>query len=165
MGRHSTFRLRFEEYFEYVCQSFNKFCGLLKRVKQVCPQKCPLKFWKSIAKPIMSYGSPKKDQQLDWNWKKTEQEQKRFLKGIFFWKIFDSVAKILYENGTSTVFELYTVEFSEQLLRHFRFETPVHIFSYRIDPGTNPMTRSLKNLKFFMKSDQLAARSGNDYWN
>ena len=113
----------------------------------------------------MSYGSPKKDQQLDRNWKKTEQEQKRFLKGIFFWKIFDSVAKILHENGSSTVFELYTVEFSEQFLRHFRFETPVHIFSYRIDPGTNPMTRSLKNLKFFMESDQLAARSGNDYWN
>ena len=40
LGLHLDGNLKFREHIEYVTKNLNKFCGLIYRVRHMCPRKC-----------------------------------------------------------------------------------------------------------------------------
>ena len=49
-------KLNFKDHVEYVSKKLNKFCGLVYRIRHLYPLHCLLLFYKSYAKPLITYG-------------------------------------------------------------------------------------------------------------
>ena len=79
-------KLNFKDHVDYVSKKLNKFCWLVFRIRHLYPLHCLLLFYKSYAKPLITYGLLNYGSTTKTNLQPIENAQRRIIRAMFFKK-------------------------------------------------------------------------------
>ena len=88
-------KLNFKDHVDYVSKKLNKFCGLVYRIRHLYPLHCLLLFYKSYAKPLITYGLLNYGSTTKTNLQPIENAQRRIIRAMFFKKNLNLSKKLL----------------------------------------------------------------------
>ena len=139
-------KLNFKDHINYVTKKLNKFCGLMYNIRERFPTRCLLMFYKTMAKPIITYALMVYGGTAKTNLEMIEKAQRRILRAIFYKKRCDSLQNIYERHNILTVHELYVVELVRELFRQLRGKSPFDFVSGNYIPADVNTRRKAKGL-------------------
>ena len=153
-------KLNFKDHVDHVSKKLNKFCGLVYSIRHLYPLHCLLLFYKSYAKPLITYGLLNYGSTTKTNLQPIENAQRRIIRAMFFKKKSESLQNIIEDKKFPTVYEMYISELVIELFRQLRGISPfdhmkVHFVPYEI----NKRRKSKSLLPVTIDRTQLKRRS------
>ena len=119
-------KLNFKDHVDYVSKKLNKFCGLVYRIRHLYPLHCLLLFYKSNAKPLITYGLLHYDSTTKtkiFNLSKRKCTKEKYSSNVFQKKS-ESLQNIIKDKKFLTVYEKYISELVIELFRQLRRKSP-----------------------------------------
>ena len=115
-------------------------------IRERFPTRCLLMFYKTMAKPIITYALMVYGGTAKTNLEMIEKAQRRILRAIFYKKRCDSLQNIYERHNILTVHELYVVELVRELFRQLRGKSPFDFVSGNYIPADVNTRRKAKGL-------------------
>ena len=112
--------LTFKDHNNYVVKKLNKICGLIYRVRDICPIKRLMSFYNAYARSVICYGLLIYGCASKTNLENIDMAQIRSSRAIFFMKKHDSLQDFLRQTELNTVFEMFIVDAFREIVNQLR---------------------------------------------